>query len=101
MALIENRLTRSASAIAHTDCELAKLSRDDFEILLKKKPALALDILWGFVRTLSRRLRNSNDKVAFLAMSEYVRALKIRLSCALVMREVEPPSHTRRIAHEP
>ncbi|MEM1349855.1 MAG: hypothetical protein AAGI01_14935, partial [Myxococcota bacterium] len=29
----------------------------------------AIEMLWGFVRMLSMRLRNSNDKVAFLAMS--------------------------------
>ena len=30
MALIENRIARSASAYAQKDCELAKLARDDF-----------------------------------------------------------------------
>ncbi|MEC9443270.1 MAG: cyclic nucleotide-binding domain-containing protein [Myxococcota bacterium] len=69
MALIENRIARSASAYAQKDCELAKLARDDFMELLDKEKDLAIDILWGFVRVLSNRLRNSNDKVAFLAMS--------------------------------
>lgn len=69
MALVEGRVARSASAIAQTDCELAKLSRDDFLELLDRDKDIAVDMLWGFVRILSSRLRNSNDKVAFLAMS--------------------------------
>ena len=69
MALIEGRIERSASAIAHKDCELARLDRGDFLELLEQDKDLAVEMLWGFVRILSRRLRNSNDKVTFLAMS--------------------------------
>lgn len=69
MALVEGRLARSASAIANSDCDLAKLSREDFLNLLKRDKELGMDLLWGFVQMLSRRLRDSNDKVAFLAMS--------------------------------
>lgn len=69
MALIEGRVARSASAIAQKDCEVARLSRDDFLKMLDRDKDLAIEMLWGFVRILSLRLRNSNDKVAFLAMS--------------------------------
>lgn len=69
MALIEGRLMRSASAIANTDVEVAKLDREDFLELLERDREFAVEVLWGFVRVLSMRLRNSNDKVAFLAMS--------------------------------
>ncbi len=69
MALIEGRVARSASAIAQKDCEVARLSRDDFLEMLDRDKELAIEMLWGFVRILSLRLRNSNDKVAFLAMS--------------------------------
>lgn len=69
MALIEDRIMRSASAFAHRDCELAMLSRKDFWKLMDDEKDLAVDILWSFVRVLSSRLRNSNDKVAFMAMS--------------------------------
>lgn len=69
MALIEGRAVRSASAIAQKDCELAKLDRKDFLELLDRDKDLAVEMLWGFVRILSSRLRMSNDKVAFLAMS--------------------------------
>lgn len=69
MALVEGRSMRSASAIANTDCELAMLRRDDFLELMERDKEFAIEMLWGFVRILSMRLRNSNDKVAFLAMS--------------------------------
>ncbi len=69
MALMEGRSSRSASAIAQKDCEVARLKRDDFLELMDRDKDLAIEILWGFVKILSLRLRNSNDKVAFLAMS--------------------------------
>ena len=69
MALIEDRVQRSASAIAQADCELVRLSRDDFRELIERDKDIAVELLWGFVRTLCARLRDSNDKVVFLAMS--------------------------------
>ena len=69
MALIEGRAARSASAIAQKPCEVARLKREDFLELLERDKDLAIEMLWGFVRILSLRLRNSNDKIAFLAMS--------------------------------
>ena len=69
MALMEGRMARSASAIAQKDCEIARLTQRDFLELMERDKDLAIEILWGFVRILSLRLRNSNDKVAFLAMS--------------------------------
>lgn len=69
MALIEGRHARSAAAYASRDCHLAKLDRRDFLILMEEHKDFAIEMLWGFVRILSMRLRNSNDKVAFLAMS--------------------------------
>ena len=69
MALVEGRQIRSASAIANKDCELAMLRRKDFLDLMERDKDFAIEMLWGFVRILSMRLRNSNDKVTFLAMS--------------------------------
>ena len=69
MALVEGRPKRSASAIAQKTTELVKLSRADFLKLMETNKDFAVEMLWGFVRILSNRLRNSNDKVTFLAMS--------------------------------
>jgi CRP-like cAMP-binding protein len=70
MALLEDRVERSASAIANEDTHLAKLERADFLELLEGDRDVAVEILWEFTRTLSRRLRDSNDRVAFFAMSD-------------------------------
>ena len=69
MSLIDGRSTRSASAVANADCEVARLDRQDFLELMGRDKDFAIEMLWGFVRVLSNRLSNSNDKVTFLAMS--------------------------------
>jgi CRP-like cAMP-binding protein len=58
---------RSATAIAHETTKLFVVGRRDFEDLLFVDRHLAYDVLWNFVRTLSRRLRATNDKMTFLA----------------------------------
>lgn len=63
MALIDD-IERSADAIAHEDCSLMTIKKDDFESLLFVNKELAYSILWSFVRTLSSRLRETNEKVA-------------------------------------
>ena len=61
---------RSADAFAHTTCALAVVQRDDLDQLMFVDKDLAYDLLWTFVRTLSARLRETNDKIkAFFAMS--------------------------------
>ena len=69
MALIEDRNTRSAAAIVNDSVLLARLERGAFLKLLEGNKDLAIEILWGFLRTMSRRLRDSNDRVAFFAMN--------------------------------
>ena len=69
MALVGEESHRSAGAIAGSDVELAKLGRKDFLDLLDRDKEIAAEILWSFVDTLSRRLRESNEKIAFFAMS--------------------------------
>jgi CRP/FNR family transcriptional regulator, cyclic AMP receptor protein len=69
MALLDENSERSAHAIADDSCQLARIDRDQFMELLQKDKDLAVEILWSFVGTLSRRLRESNDKIAFFAMS--------------------------------
>ena len=66
MSLIDDE-ARSAAAIAHEACRLFVIKRADFEDLLFVDRDLAHELLWRMVRTLSRRLRATNDKMTFLA----------------------------------
>jgi CRP-like cAMP-binding protein len=66
MSLIDDE-ARSATAIAHETCRLFVIKRPDLEDLLFVDRDLAYEFLWKLVRTLSRRLRATNDKMTFLA----------------------------------
>jgi CRP-like cAMP-binding protein len=68
MALIDD-FPRSADAIAHESCRLLVLTKERVADLLFVDRDLAYDLLWSFVRTLSSRLRETNDKMTFLAVS--------------------------------
>jgi len=68
MALIDD-FPRSADAIAHESCRLLVLTKERVSDLLFVDRDLAYDLLWSFVRTLSARLRETNDKMTFLAVS--------------------------------
>jgi hypothetical protein len=68
MALIDD-FPRSADARAHEACRLFVIRKEDLEDLLFVDRDLAYDLLWSFVRTLSSRLRETNDKMTFLAVT--------------------------------
>ncbi|MDW8361828.1 MAG: cyclic nucleotide-binding domain-containing protein [Myxococcales bacterium] len=68
MSLIED-VPRSADAIAHEACKLLVIERDPFEDLLLLHKDLAYEILWNFVRILSARLRETNEKMTFLSVT--------------------------------
>ena len=68
MALIDD-FPRSADARAHEDCRLFVIRKEDLADLLFVDRDLAYDLLWSFVRTLSSRLRETNDKMTFLAVT--------------------------------
>lgn len=69
MAMVDDA-PRSADAFAHTACALAVIRREDLDRLMFVDKELAYDLLWTFVRTLSSRLRETNDKLqAVFAMS--------------------------------
>jgi CRP-like cAMP-binding protein len=69
MAMVDDA-PRSADAHAHTACALAVVKREDLDQLMFVDKDLAYDVLWTFVRTLSARLRETNDKISsFFAMS--------------------------------
>jgi CRP/FNR family cyclic AMP-dependent transcriptional regulator len=69
MALIDN-FPRSAHAIANTDIEVLAIDKTDLDKILIMDRDLGYKLLWSFTMTLSKRLRETNDKMAcFLAMS--------------------------------
>jgi len=68
MSLIDDD-SRSATVIAHESLRIFGIKRRDLEDLLFVDRDLAYELLWNFVRTLSRRLRATNDKMTFLATS--------------------------------
>lgn len=66
MALIDD-FPRSADARVHDRCRLLVISKEALEDLLFLNRDLAYEILWNFVKTLSSRLRETNDKMTFLS----------------------------------
>ncbi|MEO5768444.1 MAG: cyclic nucleotide-binding domain-containing protein [Polyangia bacterium] len=68
MALIDDA-PRSADAKAHETSEVFVIRKEDLEDVLFVDRDLAYDLLWNLVRTLSGRLRETNDKMTFLAIS--------------------------------
>ena len=71
MAVIEDS-PRSADAIAHSDCTVWVIERAKLDQLMFTDKDLAYVLLWTFVRTLSERLRETNDKIkAFFAISRF------------------------------
>ena len=71
MALIEQG-PRSADAIAHIPCAVWVIQKDKLDQLMFTDKDLAYVLLWTFVRTLSERLRETNDKIkAFFAISRF------------------------------
>ena len=71
MAVIEDS-PRSADAIAHSSCTVLVIERERLDQLMFTDKDLAYILLWTFVRTLSERLRETNDKIkAFFAISKF------------------------------
>ncbi len=69
MALIDN-FPRSAHAIANTDAALLAITKTDLDRILIMDRELGYKLLWVFTKTLSKRLRETNEKMAsFLAMT--------------------------------
>jgi CRP-like cAMP-binding protein len=56
----------SAHAIAHSDCEILQIPHEDMRSLLKSHPQLAARFFWAFGRTLAKRLRETNQRMASL-----------------------------------
>jgi CRP/FNR family transcriptional regulator, cyclic AMP receptor protein len=56
----------SAHALAHGDCEIFSIPHTEMRDLISSRPDLAGRFLWAFGRTLARRLRETNQKMATL-----------------------------------
>jgi len=69
MSIVDDDCPRSADAIAHESARLLMLPKDDLRDLMFVDRELAYELLWRFVRTLSRRLRESNDRLLMLTVS--------------------------------
>lgn len=71
MAVIEDS-PRSADAIAHVPCTLWVIEREKLDQVMFTDKDLAYVLLWTFVRTLSERLRETNEKLrTFFAVSKW------------------------------
>jgi CRP-like cAMP-binding protein len=57
---------RSAHAIAHEAVKLLEIRNADLKSHLESRPEVALKFLWAFARTLSQRVRDTNDKFSTL-----------------------------------
>ena len=69
MALID-KFPRSAHAIANSDVAVLAINKADLDKMLIMDRELGYKLLWAFTNTLSKRLRETNEKLAgFLAMS--------------------------------
>lgn len=66
MSLIDD-FPRSADARVHERCRLLVIDKDAVEDLLFLDKELAYELLWNFVKILSARLRDTNDKMTFLS----------------------------------
>ena len=62
MALIDDA-PRSASAIANDDTMLLYIGKDDFRKLLEQQTDIAYKLLWIFTKTLSARLRKTDEQL--------------------------------------
>lgn len=69
MSIVDDDCPRSADAIAHESARLLMLPKDDLRDLMFVDRELAYELLWRFVRTLSLRLRESNDRLLMLTVS--------------------------------
>lgn len=63
MALIDN-YPRSAHAIAHTDVELLAINKPDLDKILIMDHEMGYKFMWAFTKTLSKRLRDMNERLA-------------------------------------
>ena len=72
MELIQPDWPRAAQATVHASCVLKVFKYSDIQTVMSANSELAQALLWSIVRTLSERLRNTNDKVtAMFALAQF------------------------------
>jgi CRP-like cAMP-binding protein len=57
---------RSARALAHDSAKLLEIRNQALKEHLERRPDVALKFLWAFARTLSQRVRDTNEKFSAL-----------------------------------
>jgi len=57
---------RSARAVAHENVTLLEILNQSLKDHLDRRPEVALKFLWAFARTLSQRVRDTNEKFTAL-----------------------------------
>jgi CRP-like cAMP-binding protein len=57
---------RAARVVAHEDTRLLEIANEDLKRHLEEHPEVALRFLWAFCRTLSQRVRETNEKFTAL-----------------------------------
>lgn len=68
LTIVDNA-PRNADAHIHEDCALLEIRKDAMEHLMFLDRDIANEVLWNFVKTLANRLRETTDKVTFLAVT--------------------------------
>jgi CRP-like cAMP-binding protein len=68
MSLVDES-ARSADALVQERCHLFVVRKEDLDGLLFVNRDLAYELLWNFVRTLTNRLRETNNKMTFLSIA--------------------------------
>ncbi len=69
MTLID-KFPRSTHVIANTDVALLAITKTDLDNLLIMDCELGYKLIWAFTKTLSKRLRETNEKMAgFVAIT--------------------------------
>jgi CRP/FNR family transcriptional regulator, cyclic AMP receptor protein len=72
MELIDEALPRAAQATAHESCLLQAFKYADIHTVMRADSELAMALLWSMVRTLSERLRATDDKItAMFALAQF------------------------------
>ncbi|MBN2368849.1 MAG: cyclic nucleotide-binding domain-containing protein, partial [Vicinamibacteria bacterium] len=62
----------SATARAHTDCEVFALPHTEVRAMIRRRAELSAKFLWAFSQTLAARLRETNQKViSLLALARH------------------------------